>query len=492
MAHNTKNTESLIIENGQLVRIVNARFKDYSLDVLKEYEDGTIYTRNVVYSFYGYHLVNFPGEKIKPRYYSYNPSPYIQKLEDWQKDNCNMYCESKIPFDKEYLISKRPDLKYFFRKLNIVPSYCEILKLIRHYKKYPNIETLIEKGLYKLALNTNLQKLSKPKLNQVINFIKNNELEQDTMLKDILFCVKNNIDFADKNKFIYSNGDFELFNYLKRKEIDISYYNDYKSMCNKAGHDINDPYWKYPNDIVKAHNKVMEECENISKLNSKLKYDMLNEVLKDLYKYNSKINGYDVFVSADINIIQKQCDVLYQCLIRNDYIYKEIMQENILVFFWKDGNPIATAEVFYDGKVGQFYGDERDRTNCQASQELREILNIWLSKTKLKKRKVSKKITYYKGFYEKKDDTFIGFNNYEFKIGQTYETKFDDDSIIKAGASGCNASNKVFHFCDSIEEISRHYSPKYYCIVEPLGPVLDYDGALLSNKIKIIKEVERL
>lgn len=65
--------------------------------------------------------------------------------------------------------------------------------------------------------------------------------------------------------------------------------------------------------------------------------------------------------------------------------------KKILVFFWKDNQPVATAEVFYDGRIGQFYGDERDRTKCEATPELKNILNIWLSKAKLKKRKVSKK-----------------------------------------------------------------------------------------------------
>ncbi len=295
---------------------------------------------------------------------------------------------------------------------------------------------------------------------------------------------------SNKEKFLKGFKAEEVAKYLLKQGCEFSYYMDYLEMCYKVGHDLTDEYWRHPNDIAKAHNKVMEEVENVQKLNSKLRYDMLNEVLKDLYQYNSQINGFDVFVTSDINVIQKQCDVLYQCLIRNDYIYKEIMQENILVFFWKDGNPVATAEVFYNGKVGQFYCDERDRSKCEATPDLRAALDIWLQTAVLKKRRVSKKIKYYKGFYDKKGDTFIGFNNFEFQIGQTYATQFDDGEITKYGAEKCNATNKVFHFCDSIEEISKHYCPKYYCQVEPLGPVLDCNGALLSNRIKIIKEVK--
>lgn len=291
-----------------------------------------------------------------------------------------------------------------------------------------------------------------------------------------------NVKAEDIGKYLYKQNH-------KVSYQEVSYYTDYLEMAYKVGHDLNDAYWRYPNNLNKAHNKVMEEMQNIQKLNNKLKYDMLNEVLKDFYKYNTTINGYEVFVTSDINVIKKQCDVLYQCLITKDYIHKEIMQEDILVFFWKDGKPVATAEVFYNGKIGQFYGDERDRKKCEASAELKEILNIWLSQVVLKKRRVSKSHKYYKGFYSKDGNTFIGYNDFKFEIGKTYETNFDDNAIVSAGARGCNATNKVFHFCDSIEEISKHYCPKYYCIVEPLGPVLDCDGALLSNRIKIVKEV---
>lgn len=489
MAHHTENTERIKIENGQLVRIVTATYKDYSLDVLKEYEDGNMYARNLEFSNMAGWLVTFPGEKVR---YRYGMGSYIQKLEDWWQlcCECNMNIANQVSFNANLIIQEKPDLKYFFKKYNGNISYKKLFSLIRQYKKYPAIETLIEKGLYQIALNNSLWRLSKTKLNQVINFIKINDgFNENTMLKDILCCIKHKIKYTELGTFNYVAGDMELFNYLCRKNINWSYYNDYISMCRKVGHDTTDSYWKYPNDITKAHNKVMEECKNVEKLNNKLKYDMLNEVLKDLYQYNAKINGFDVFVTANVEIIQKQCDVLYQCLIRNDYIYKEIMQENILVFFWKDGNPVATAEIFYNGTIGQFYGDERDRSKCEATSELKAALNVWLSKAKLKKRQVSKKIKYYKGFYNKVEDTFFAFNGFEFKLGQIYETNFDDSTILAAGARGCNSTNKVFHFCDSIEEISKHYAPKYYCQVEPLGPVLDCNGALLSNKIKIIKEI---
>ena len=76
-----------------------------------------------------------------------------------------------------------------------------------------------------------------------------------------------------------------------------------------------------------------------------------------------------------------------------------------------------------------------------------------------------------------------------FELGKTYETPFEDDEILAAGGSGCVSTPKVFHFCSSISEISRHYAPKYYCEVKPLGAIVENDGALLSNKIQILRKL---
>ena len=103
---------------------------------------------------------------------------------------------------------------------------------------------------------------------------------------------------------------------------------------------------------------------------------------------------------------------------------------------------------------------------------------------------------YYKGFASKKDEsTFFtmvgsmdGLNQGStFKVGEVYETPFEDEEIYCKGGKGCVSTNKVFHFCNTISEISRHYSPKYYCEVKPLGAVVENNGALLSNKIEIVR-----
>lgn len=516
MAHKCDFIERFEIYNGHLARVVKAYWAKgkKELDVYVEVENGVVdnsncWYRNIAFSTIGGYTVYFPDEKQKYGW-GYTGYSWVAKLEEWSPTyNMNgvMDYNRRIKNeDIEKVLMLYPEFKYCLKKMNLEITYKLLFNIIQMWAKHPEIEGLLALDLTRIALNNSLFKLSEKKRKEVIQFIVKNKdsINKDLTLQQIQKMLKYKMSFKELNEyehFMFCNNTRKItvdqFRYLTKKGLsdyqNTRLYLDYLEMANKAGHNLKDEYWLYPSDLNKAHNKVMEELKNISNMNTKLRSDMLNEVLKDLYQYNCNINGYDVFVTSDMNIIQKQCDVLFQCLIRNDYINKVINQEEILVFVWKDGKPVATAEVFYNKTIGQFYGDERDRTKCQASDELKEILNKYLSRIKkLKKRKfnVEKKF-YYKGFQDKVDDKHFhtSYGDFTFAIGGVYETPFKDDEIVNAGGKNCVATNKVFHFCDSIEEIQKHYNPKYYCIVEPLGPILEHNGALLSNKIKIVKEV---
>ena len=462
----------------------------------------------------------YPGEvnrerflKYKPLYFSNNWDSGVQMV-DYLDFGLYLQCQG---YKVEDLVVMKPELKYsqitphdnpimFLAKYNMCPGM-ELLRKLKFNKLQQSKLALnrlnkndkgFQKFLFKCAeagyIHEPYQTYSAYYKRHKYDMSHwNEELKYQELKIEILSHNKSaSYSWNREEKFDSTIYDLrELSLYLTRKDIEFRFYKDYYDLCIKVGHNMEDPYWMYPNDFHKANQKVMAEYDNVKKLNSKLKYEYLKEVLVGMEKEPMKIGGYDVFITSDIEKIKKQCDTLYQCLIRNDYIGKVIQQEEILVFFWKDGEPKYTAEVFYNGKVGQFYGDERDRTTCQAPEELHQYLGEFLKTIELKKRKVETKIKYFKGFYDKKaDGTFVGWNNYQFVIGGIYATEFDDATIERAGATGCNATNKVFHFCESIEEISKHYSPKYYCEVEPLGPVLDCNGALLTNKLRIVREVQ--
>lgn len=495
MGHKCEFKERVEMLENKPCRIVRAYYKEYEEDIIREYIDGNSEVSSHIYDSYvcGW-LVEFTGEtnRVYGRTYKVEEPCWSDINKDYLP---NVFINDSQKVDMEMLINYDNSLKYLLNKIDKNISASVLFNIIQQYRKYPNIETLCEKGLYRLALNTNLQRLGKKKLSQVINFIKDNEgINNHTKLIDIQRCIKNNIRYEDYDRFLYAKGDLELFKYLKNKKVDIEYYKDYISMCKKVGHNIEDDYWKYPNDIYKAHDKVMEQIKNTELSNGNIREGLLKEVTKNMSKYDSIVDGYRIFIPNKIDDIKKQCDVLYQCLLRNNYVNKMINQEEVLVFIWKDNIPVATAQVFYDTKeVGQFYGDERGHNkglDCKPPQEVENAFYKWLKNVEIKKRNFVHKKKYYKGFMKKDGEAFVGFNDYHFKIGKIYETYADDDLILKTG-SDCVSTDKVFHFCDNINEIFRHYSPQegLFCEVEPCGPVVENNGALLSNKIKILRQL---
>ena len=95
--------------------------------------------------------------------------------------------------------------------------------------------------------------------------------------------------------------------------------------------------------------------------------------------------GYSVYIPETVKEIRTHAKALHQCLVSADYIGKVIDGKCYLVFVVSDGKPIATAEVFKSGKIGQFYTDELDRNNCLPSAEVRGYVTEWISENLKKK-----------------------------------------------------------------------------------------------------------
>lgn len=514
-----------VVKNDVVV-ITTASYKNYSLDVYKEYlKEDKAYCRNLWFSYLAGYTVNFPDEKVyKNRYckerYGLESWGTTEKIETLR---CGKYYQELWKV-KTLLEATYPELKYFVKKFDDSSQYYRLFEIIRNYWKHPESETLIQMGLFDLALNQSLYKLTKPKLKEVIRTISSCDLPISNLkLKDIQTYNKNYKDQMTFKEFIrwyivanermarwVKTLTFEEYKYIEKQamksngKIQISNheYFDYLEMAKKVGHDITDPYWKYPSDFRKKHDEVMEQIRTISASKLALQQDFLKIVCKSMVKYNKTINGYKIFIPLEAIEWQTTCDELYQCLIRNGYMKKVINQETIIVFIWKDNKPIATAEIDYKKKIQQFYGDERGHQrgeSCKPSEEVETVFNEWLKTFKPKKEKFvyEDNIHYYKGFDSFDGNIFhtnvgsmdgVGKGS-SFKVGEIYLTPFEDEEIETAGGQGCVSTNKVFHFCNSITEISRHYNPKVYCEIKPLGAVVEHDGAILSNKIEIIRPI---
>ena len=530
MGHHCTYTCRFEIEENDLVRITRAHWKNKELDVYKEYLNANkCMARNLYFSQMGGYLVTFPGEKNNYSYFNYYG--YKQELEEWYdfpKTDCLAYGEynQKLIEIKCMLLIVDESLYYLCKKLESSLVYPKLFDLVRIYKEHPECETLIQYGFYKLALNKSLYRLSKSKIKDVLKAVSclKNNIYADKLTLNLIqkynLHYKNDIPnfkdwfmwyVVDMNSFKWGRPiEYEDWKWINNRiesskgKIQIKYneFLDYLEMAKSLGHDIEDPYWRRPNDFRKMHDKVMEQIRAVSASKLALQQEFLKIVCKSMVKQNKVINGYKIFIPVEAIEWQTTCDVLYQCLIRNGYLKKVINQETIIVFIWKDNQPIATAEIDYNKQLQQFYGDERGHRNgedCKPSEEVQQVFQEWLKDFKPKKEKfnIDTSIHYYKGFHDFKDGIYhttvgqIDGRNAgsSFEIGKIYQTPFDDEEIIEAGGNGCVSTNKVFHFCGTISEISRHYSPKYYAEVRPLGPIVENDGALLSNKIEIIRAI---
>ena len=82
-------------------------------------------------------------------------------------------------------------------------------------------------------------------------------------------------------------------------------------------------------------------------------------------------------------------------------------------------------------------------------------------------------------------DEDLKCRDFQFEIGQTYDTGAKDDELKLC-------TNTVFHFCRSLQQVHEYYNCKEdnrYCEIEVLGKLIEDDDKCGSNKIKIIREI---
>ena len=87
---------------------------------------------------------------------------------------------------------------------------------------------------------------------------------------------------------------------------------------------------------------------------------------------------------------------------------------------------------------------------------------------------------YIKGF-----DKDLKCRGFQFEVGGIYDTGYTE------GLELC--TNKVFHFCDSLEKVHEYYDcsneENRYCEIEVLGELIYDENKCGSNKIKILREI---
>ena len=389
MAHKCDYKVEFEIHFDRIIATYTAYWKNKSLDILKHtlYLCGVEFIKarnNLRYVSVGGWFVAFPNEKETMLYYSYSGKVELGEYEIWNKMPSLYYDddESLIKRLKEAM----PEYKYLIQKLanNNIKDYIRIYKYLQLAEKYPDklsqIEWLVENKQENLITENNLKKGFKP---EIIAYIKEHRQIDHLYIKAVELAIKTKAKYWDCHDAVcYFLGDLKLQPYLEEQNTNVVYYKDYKNMCLKLKKNWNDPYWRYPKNLFKAHDKAMKEIKAMQELEAKERLKKIADKILSKKKYSTKhnlvIDNLEFYFPYDLEDIKNQAKVLHQCLITCDYHIKYANSEKILVFIKRNNKPYATAEITKDKQVKQFYLNEKKRDKCKPNNTLREKLNMFL------------------------------------------------------------------------------------------------------------------
>lgn len=390
-----------------IVRIVNASWNDNrragikagNMDVYRQYDDGREEVRNLAVSAIGGYFL-----------YDTNPDgwgkPWIDcKALREPRVNSYMVFTNIGAWEIGYIKERYPGFRWMLDKIlanRIGVQVAEVIQYLRAWLRWPECERLYNGGYYKLCLSAQFAVATYRKQCEIMQYLKMHPEIQDPGFGEILALMKNGISQDDYYMMKHCKCGADLLKYLHAQlrkgtvfkedyslEALHGVYQDYIRMVGSNGHDKEQDYWKYPSDLREAHDKVMREAANIEAAKLKRRQMKYGEAVKKFIGKTVDVGNIRVFVPENVDEIALQASVLHQCLVTADYIGKVINRKCLLVFLVCDGRPMATAEIDKNGKLLQFYGDERDSYNMKPDRAADAALDAWCKKFKPKWRKAA-------------------------------------------------------------------------------------------------------
>ena len=425
MAHKCDYFLRFEIENeNELVLINQACYKQdyeiqdykYKLDIYKyNLTTKKAYVRygNVHYVNLGGWLVDFPNEKCKTRYgyyYGYNSQIPLCDYEETSRINGLEYGRLEMSYDriKKLFLKSKPELKYLLNKIDFYNprmTIWKLLDLIDMWYLHPSeVETLAYLGFYNIATNKSLYRLGKAKKKEIIKALSNfNDDRGMLSLITVQNFIKSGMKYEEWYSYMCWNNwrtqgryidDIETFRYCQRKNIDKYRYHDMLTMAKNQGHDIENEYWKYPNDPNAMHDRLLETKQELERIEREKEQEREKQYWMQLKKIAVKNkldsgvdlgNGYTLFMSYEYEQYKKSADELHQCILASKYYSKVAQGKSLLIMIWHDGKPSSTCEIDFDKKILQHYGNELNREDCKPTEYEQEAIKQFLATFKPKK-----------------------------------------------------------------------------------------------------------
>ena len=396
-------------KKGEIVRIVNARSnqkiipglkkgEQTNFDCYKQYETSPDVCRNLYRNFYNYLGVEFPKETV----YNYRTKRHVKRgYDEWDEVVCNVNIDT--PFypterEKKIICDKYPAFRYVLNKWSGTRS--QTMKVLKVWKEHPEVELPLSLGYYDIIFCKSFYTMKKEDLKKCYKYMNENR-ELNLSITDLKVIVRHGEEVAD----MYCRAKRIMGRTVKISELkwligqyDKYYKNnswslrgdleDYKELCEYFHKDMKDEYWAHPKNLRERTDDLRTQRENIRALQRaaelKKKMTRYKRVIKRFEGWDRTIDGYNIIIPKTVEQWQKQASVLHQCIIRMNYM--DLVSKNrVLFFILKGDTPIATCEVtnLLEKKIGQFYADEHDRSNCLPTPEVRNAMLKYLDELKV-------------------------------------------------------------------------------------------------------------
>lgn len=396
-------------KKNEIVRIINARSnqkvipglkkgEQTNFDCYKQYETSPDVCRNLYRNFYNYLAVEFPKETV----WNYRTKRHVRRgYDEWDEVCCGVHIETGFyptEREKKIICDKYPAFRYVLNKWSGTRS--QTMAVLKVWKEHPEVELPLALGYYDIIFNKSFYAMKKEDLKKCYKYMNENR-ELNLSITDLKIIVRHGEEVSDmycrakeimgrrvkmgELKWILNQYEkyYKNDRWALRRDID-----EYKELCEYFHKDMKDEYWAHPKNLKERLEELRSQRENIRMLEetAKLKKKMTRykRVIKQFEGWDRVIDGYSIIIPKTIEQWQKQASVLHQCIIRMNYM--DLVSKNrVLFFILKGDTPIATCEVtdLLEKKIGQFYADEFDRSNCLPTPEVRNAMLKYLDELKV-------------------------------------------------------------------------------------------------------------
>lgn len=313
----------------------------------------------------------------------------IQKEVKWYESdewdwNLDKYFNPYAPVvNKDYIPKHFPEYRYSAVELT---THEEVVKYLRMYEKYPQVEHLTKLGLNNYVFSKQILALA-GKDKGFRKYLSKNRQElrlTSCFIAAIIDSYKKNISICEANAFHNARNDLlrsknyglikdmfkgeiaKLIDYIAKQKASIPAYQDYLIACRELGLDMTISKNRYPHDFRRWHDIRADEYRTMKAIKDEQQRKEFYAHFKEIatkylgLEYDKK-SVYIAIIAQKPSDLIHEGEILHHCVGRMGYDQK-FAREETLIFFIRTkeqpDTPLVTVEYSpTQKKVLQCYGD---------------------------------------------------------------------------------------------------------------------------------------